>query len=302
MSGLELELTVGGSIEGFVLVGAGASAAGTIVAVNRGDGGGRTERVGSDGFYRFERLMPGAWQVVELTREISSDSSSTSVRGGAPASIPEDCRVGEGETTRFDLVLGGFGQGIEVLGRLTLNGAVPGPWRAELMPQDNVPRPGGEVVEVRVNELSTTLDPSGEFRLRAPKPGRWRLILKSPSDDGLPLMMSRELELDSKGTRLDLDLEVGSVHVQGLAPPFEHEDPMEMTLDVLSWSDGVWTTLVALLANEGEAHVPVMPTGRVQVIRVPLHVLDLGPIEIDAYPVVATGELHRNRELELRLQ
>ena len=66
---LELELSRGGTIEGFVRVAPGESAGGLVVAVHRGDGRPRSTRTAADGSYRFEGLMPGDWRVFPLDEE-----------------------------------------------------------------------------------------------------------------------------------------------------------------------------------------------------------------------------------------
>ena len=100
---VELHLTHGGAIEGHVRLADGANPEGTILAINHGDGRGRTMRAGPNGHYRFEGLAPGPWQVRRVESEIRPETTySTSDRSRDP--IEWDCRVVAGETTVFDVI------------------------------------------------------------------------------------------------------------------------------------------------------------------------------------------------------
>ncbi|MEM9378614.1 MAG: sigma-70 family RNA polymerase sigma factor [Planctomycetota bacterium] len=97
-----LELTDGGAIEGTVRVPPGETAGGLIVAAHRGDGRPRSVRTAPDGTYRFEGLMPGAWNVFLTEDDIDPRAGSySSVVTDEP--LTWDCRVELGRTTRFDL-------------------------------------------------------------------------------------------------------------------------------------------------------------------------------------------------------
>ncbi|MEO6710004.1 MAG: sigma factor-like helix-turn-helix DNA-binding protein, partial [Planctomycetota bacterium] len=101
---LDLTLTKGGVIEGRVLLPDGQDGEGTIVAINHGDGEPVTRRADSKGFFRFEGLTPGPWQV--LAREVELDPSRhsyASTKEGKP--IEWSCEVSAGRTTRHDLDL-----------------------------------------------------------------------------------------------------------------------------------------------------------------------------------------------------
>ena len=299
--GLELHLVAGGAIEGYVLAPKGESPAGRIVAVNRGDGRARTVRTGEDGFYRFERLTPGDWQVTTHHTEITPNSSTTSTRGGKLSEIPADCRVFDGSVTRFDVDLGGGRTGVDVRGRVSVNGAVPGSWRAELVEADEL-RTGLSVSERRGSGRSDALDSTGAFRLRAGGPGDWRVVLHSPSDDGLPLMLFGTLTLSDMPADVQLDLDAGSLRISDVAPLAADGSPMERTLDVLYWTRGEWTGMVALVSETGEARLPVVPAGRVRILRVPMHALDAGPPDPNAYPVVGEAMVRAGEESELSIE
>ena len=100
----ELELSSGGTIEGFVRVPQGEPAGGRVVAIHRGDGRPRCTRTAENGFYSFEGLMPGDWRVFLLEEELDPHGGSfSSYDGDEP--LVWDCRVEIGHTTRYDLDL-----------------------------------------------------------------------------------------------------------------------------------------------------------------------------------------------------
>ncbi|MFG0316749.1 MAG: sigma-70 family RNA polymerase sigma factor, partial [Planctomycetota bacterium JB042] len=84
---LDVRLGEGGVLAGRVLPPPGRSAAGTIVGISRGDGYARTARVGADGRFRFERLIPGRYHVVRHDREL---------RPGPPQSFGTSGEAGAG--------------------------------------------------------------------------------------------------------------------------------------------------------------------------------------------------------------
>lgn len=100
----EVELTRGGAIEGRVLLPDGRDGAGTIVALNHGDGAPRSLRAGPQGVFRVDGLAPGHWQVLARDEEIDPGTTSYgSIRAAGP--IAWSCEVAAGRTTRFDLDL-----------------------------------------------------------------------------------------------------------------------------------------------------------------------------------------------------
>lgn len=101
---LTLELTVGGSLEGRVLLPDGADATGVLVGINHGDGHPRTLRAGPEGRFRFDALAPGPWQVLRQDAEIDP-SSTTTMSTDEPHEIEWSCTVEAGRTTRYDLDL-----------------------------------------------------------------------------------------------------------------------------------------------------------------------------------------------------
>ena len=100
---LALELGPGGAIEGHVRTAGGHPVAGAIVGISRGDGRGRTQRVGADGLFRFEHLTPGPWRVMEREEEVVPNSTTSTDSVLPPPPIQWDCEVRAGRTTVFDL-------------------------------------------------------------------------------------------------------------------------------------------------------------------------------------------------------
>lgn len=101
----DVRLGPGGVLEGHVVPPPGRTPTGTIVGISRGDGYGRTIRVGRDGAYRFERLMPGRYHVVRHDRDLTEGDVDSYITGGREEEIPWNCEVFDRRTTRFDLDL-----------------------------------------------------------------------------------------------------------------------------------------------------------------------------------------------------
>jgi hypothetical protein len=100
---IEIELALGGAIEGRARAKDGTPVVGAIVGITCGDAYPRTMRSGYDGAFRFEGLSAGKWLVIERDEEITDSSSiGTSPR---PQPIEWSCEVHSGRTTQFDLNL-----------------------------------------------------------------------------------------------------------------------------------------------------------------------------------------------------
>jgi len=233
---LVVELTAGGSIEGRVLPPAGRSPAGTVVVVSRGDAFARTQRVGADGAYRFDRLSPGDWLVGTRDEELSPNSvQSTSTR--APfdeARIETNCRVLEGATTRHDLDLGGAAAPPRLIGTLQLDGRPAQGWTADLIPND-----GGLAVRgtrsgrrgAATTQGPRTLDEAGGFELAVERPGPFRLTFQSPeAREGNGVVLSVELELYPGINTFSRSLATGSVVVENPRELHELGIPLDFLL------------------------------------------------------------------------
>ncbi|MBI5433253.1 MAG: carboxypeptidase regulatory-like domain-containing protein [Planctomycetes bacterium] len=171
--GVELVLGLGGTIEGRVLLPGVEEPAGVIVGASCGDGRAQSMRVGSDGSFRFEHLMPGRWLVKRCDAEISPHSTSTSTqRGTSPSGLPWNCVVREGEVTRFDLDLR-VDPRPRARGRLAFGGTPIVGWMVIARTEGDVYNPSGR----------GETDADGRFDVRAPSTGRGTLILQAPGEE-----------------------------------------------------------------------------------------------------------------------
>lgn len=106
---VDVDLGTGGTLVVTVVAPPGLDPGGVIVAVSRGDGHPRTARSGPDGRAVFEHLMPGRWNVLQVSEELSPEvtqSWSETVRPGETPPRPEWLvEVHEGRTTGHLLTL-----------------------------------------------------------------------------------------------------------------------------------------------------------------------------------------------------
>ncbi|MFH0944594.1 MAG: sigma-70 family RNA polymerase sigma factor [Planctomycetota bacterium] len=174
---LILELSAGGAIEGNVFVSEGRSRSGIVVAASRGDAFPVSTRTNAEGAYRLDHLMPGPWQVELRDADFNPRRWSAS---GLPhdTPIPSNCRVHEGEVTRFDL-----SERIEnqcVLTGTVRLGDVPGPgWEALLL---DFPNWDAWRVVSCDPETHDPLDSYGRVLATSPilPDATYRLVLPSP--------------------------------------------------------------------------------------------------------------------------
>ncbi len=103
---IEIDMTPRGGIAGRLRDADGAALAARRIDVSCGDGEVYTTITDDAGDFAFEGLAPGSWQVryLELAQATSDPKQYSSVNRGAPP-IPWDCRVVNGETTRYDIVV-----------------------------------------------------------------------------------------------------------------------------------------------------------------------------------------------------
>ena len=122
---LEITAEEGGALEGFVLASADESAAGRLVAVSAGWDVLDSRTTDADGYYRFDELAPGGYQVREGTAPLASRESIPfrPRDSSVPTPFPSDVRVRPGRTARFDLDL--RAPPILVRGRLRIQGCTP---------------------------------------------------------------------------------------------------------------------------------------------------------------------------------
>ncbi len=100
---IEIELTVGGAIEGRARAKDGTPVVGAIVGITCGDGHPRTMLSGHDGVFRFEGLSVGSWLVIERDEEVTDHTTTDTTK--RERHIEWSCEVLAGRTTYYDLTL-----------------------------------------------------------------------------------------------------------------------------------------------------------------------------------------------------
>jgi len=270
---LELVLGPGGSVEGRVLMPPGRSAEGVIVGLNRGDSRPRTVRADAEGRFRFERLMPGSWQLARAKQEFNPAE-----RGGAYSTrsgwtLPTNCEVRAGETTHMDLDLTDW-LPAEFAGRLTVNGAPAVDWLVRGWPKG---------VRAFSGALpSTALDADGRFLLVFDEPGPRRLSFTPAPELGLDGVI--EIEADTRGGANEWSHDLVFGEVFGHCPPIAVGDSLVLTNREGSTPDFFLTILPD---SGGRYRVPYVPVGPAVVQRYSqrdgVHAIDvLGELEVRA--------------------
>ena len=292
LTDLELELTAGGALEGWVRSAPDRSPEGTVVCVNRGDGKARSLRADESGYYRIEQLTPGPWQVLVLEEELPRSGGGSTWSSGKPRlEIPADCWVHEGAVTRHDIDLEGA-SGCVLEGRFTFDGSAPGPWQASLSPVETplFDRPGIP---------PTRLDAAGTFRLTAAQPGGYRLQLAGDSGLEVPLQLLAELELAPGPNPFELDLATGSIRIENA--PAASPGGVEPVY-VLVWQrDGVRALLPLGSEEGGDLTVPRFPAGSVRVARLDPQAIPPGPVDPSRWPTVGQIEVPAGGEVSFRI-
>ena len=264
---LDIELEPGGALAGRVLAPEGTSPAGRVVGVSSGDGFLRSQRVGADGRYRFEDLPPGSWQVRPLRRETTvlgwGRLASTSVEVHA-SEVGWDCAVRGGGTTRFDLRLPAPVT-CRLEGRLTIDGASPGPWHGRLVPL------AGDAERRSL----TALDHEGRFVLETEEPGPHALELWNSGYRPVFVLLADEVVLSEGSSSWTLDLQGATLSGTGGEP--EQEDLEHV------WNGGGALSVTTRLECDvdgrfGPVRVPA-GVGHVQGEGKELAALDLAPGE-----------------------
>jgi hypothetical protein len=212
--GLEIRLSPGGAIEGRLLVAAGESPAGRIVAMNHGDAEPFTVRVDEEGRFRAERLTPGNWQVMLATEEVLR--STTQWTSQAEEEAPDEdqlwtCSVDEGRTTRVELDDRSSRSG-SLAGRLALEGASAEGWIATL-------RDAAAMRPEAVSGSTAVLDREGRFELRFERAGLHRLAISAPGEPGGALTLRAEVDLRAGDNEWQRSFALGRLAGSGLAVP-----------------------------------------------------------------------------------
>lgn len=249
---VRIELGHGGTLDVRVRSAKGASVAGQLVAISRGDGRARTERTDERGIVVFSRLTPGAWQVVLAEEEIDPDYGATYFGTKSAGEIPANCRVFEGETTRVDLWLEAEDEGdCQLAGRLVIDGKPAEGWLASLDQE------GDTAAEARA------FDEPGSFRVAVDEPGSYRLSLRPDTNEpSAMLAIFDSLEL-YEGTRFwSLELRTGTL--EGTLGAAGGEDELVF----YRWERGSVQCFAPLVPGEaGRFRCSRAPAGRGALVR-----------------------------------
>ncbi len=281
---LDLELTVGGAIEGRVLVPAGEDPSGWIVGASRGDVYGETLTVGANGAFRFEGLTPGEWWVGRLTgvdqpARISSSNERVVWIG--------NCTVEDGRTTAFDLDFQGA-RPTRLRCEWLVEGLEGATWAARLRP-GTLERPDDfEDVD------RTMVEPDGTFELVAPEPGPYLLVIEHEGFPREGVVALRAFELDGGVVEWSELLRLG-----GLRARIDFDDPRtppdlpsEPVLAVLIDANAGMTAAALLPDGNGWFATPTAPAGTGKIRYRTAETEELPPIEwpVLREVVVAPGE------------
>lgn len=247
-----IELGRGGTIAVSVRSSSGASVAGKLVAISRGDGLARTQRTDEAGRTTFAGLTPGCWQVALSESEIDPRQgvlySSTKTAGP----IPSNCRVFEQETTRLDLLLEHDLEGeCQLTGRLVIDGRPAEGWLAALDQEREA-----------LHEPRALSEP-GVFRLAVDEPGSYRLNLRTDTaDPNAMLVILDSVELAEGEQFWSLELDTGAL--EGMLPSFGGAQ----ALDFYRWQRGALACLAPLVPDaEGRFRCARVPAGRGALVR-----------------------------------
>ncbi|MEM7262796.1 MAG: carboxypeptidase-like regulatory domain-containing protein, partial [Planctomycetota bacterium] len=256
---IEVELEVGGVIEGELLLPDGESPAGRYVAASCGDGKILTTNLGRDGRYRFAALTPGSWLVRETFPALLRGSIGSG-RATKPGETTHwSCEVRAGETTRFDLDLRDEPR-FKLRGSVRTNGGAVGAWSCRLTP------PGSTDAILDQHYKTERLDPNGQFEFSAPRLGSHRLTIRGSfplsgaSGDG------SEVPTSDISIRDTLDLAQGEqewsaeLTLAELRVRFDPDVEGTLTYTQADGSRVIRCKLVRLVSGEFVARVPA-PAG-----------------------------------------
>ena len=246
-----LFLSTGGAIEGRVIAVADEDVAGTRVVASRGDSRFVEVRVGSDGRFRFEGLIPGPWNVEIADAQIEGLGVTHRVSGELPE-IPSVCEVVGGSTRVYDLDLSTLSR-CRLQGRMLADGAPISSWTARL-------RPGRETGYYGRPSLSprTVVDANGAFQLAVPRAGDYELAFEDPDSD---LVIRFTVGFDEGDSSWERAIELGRVELDGI--------PRTAAALHIAWDgpDGELATSHFAGDASGRATIPRFPAGEVRVFR-----------------------------------
>ena len=243
LTGLEANLTPGGTIEGQVL--GLAENAGHIVVASRGDGKASTTRSAGDGSFRFERLTPGPWYVGFAEEEISprSTSGSSSSDPFQESQIKVNCTVVEGQITKHTLLLPDANSNL-LEGTLMLDGLPASGWVASIRKGSALTMTSGRAVECEVGS-------DGAYRLQAPEAGAYTLVLRHPNS---MVMLTTSVDIGGAPATRKWAFQTGALRLTQMAPA-SAENP------VVTMVRGTHGSMNLLIAPRPDAAGPVLIGG-----------------------------------------
>lgn len=274
---VRVELGRGGALEGRLQLEGGGDPSGRVVAVSRGAGMPRSQRVGADGSYRFDGLMPGHYRVKLVDEEILPGRSSSAVDRQRPVgAMSTDCEVRGGQTARFDLRV--VPPRVQVAGQLQLAGEDMRRWHLQILP-DGAPRlPMPEPIP---------LAEDGRFRGEISRPGTAKLIFGRADARGTGLVLRRELR--SGDNEISLTLQTGSVRGRQVTAHTGRERSM------LRVRGAGFEYRAALPATAGPFRIESVPAGQVEVRR------GKAAVDLARWTLLGRGKLESGGKLDFDL-
>jgi hypothetical protein len=262
-----------------------ADPTGTVVGINRGDGHPKTLRVGPDGEFRFTRLTPGLWQVEKRDEEIWSQTISIRTSQAAVEKEMEwNCRVREGETTRFDLHLhpeGAFG----LRGTAILDGKPASGWTAWMCPPDS------DFFDNQGKWPTATTNPRGEFSLSVSEPGTYKVVLKYV-DLGDERIFAEDVYIGGPSEPWSLDASTGTLIVEGMKPLTGEEQLPELVY-VREGEVQFWC--LVLPDETGRACLTGVPEGPGKLLRPSMKSMNPADWDLAAEVTISAGKETRYR-------
>jgi RNA polymerase sigma factor (sigma-70 family) len=214
---VDLELGLGGAVEGRVLVPEGESPAGIVVRFCRGDMRSHEAVTDEDGRYRVERLTPGPFMVLaERKRAGLSFGFAASVVEKPPVrehfEFPWALEVREGETTHHDVDLAAQ-ERATLEGSLLIDGAPPAAAVARLA------KAGAPWLAGRFDAEQAALESDGSFAFEERRREGLYLVLEPGAGALSGTKIVQVLELGRGPNRVELEL--ASAALRGRLPAEE---------------------------------------------------------------------------------
>ena len=281
-SELVFELEPGGSLTGVVVPLPGRAPTGLFVIAHRGDGREHVTRLGPDGLFSFEHLVPGRW-MVETANEYEDSPATTYTGAREPFDeLPWNVEVGAGEESFLEIDLADRETAV-LVGEVHVDGEPASDWIAQLLPRD------GRMSAPPDTRPHAKIDDFGGFHLETTHVGESQLSLTSADS---ALVLRTPLQLEGGETEWSLDIETGSVSITGLDPDFE-----STTRPRLVWKRGdVSCQLNVARAPHGRARFERVPAGELRLLQYVR--VENGLREV----LLAQGTLRAGATLEMRVE